>query len=195
MVGLTGTIGAGKGAVASLLVEVGFAYFSLSDRVREEAARHGVQPPSREDLQRIGNEARSTFGPAIWAQRTLEKIDTAKVAKVVIDGIRNPHEARYLQQHARLHLVGVDAPPEVRFKRIRERQRPGDPATLEAFLRIDARDRGAGEAEEGQQVGACLKLADFAIWNDGSLADLRQKVAVMLAEVGVATAGNDLPRA
>jgi dephospho-CoA kinase len=182
-IGLVGSIASGKGEVASLLREVGFAYFSLSDRVREEAARRGLQPPSREDLQQIGNELRSTVGPAVWAQRMLEKAEAAGAVEAVIDGIRNPHEVRYLQQHTRWHFISVDAPADVRFKRMQERQRPGDPETLEAFLQVDARDRGVGEAEEGQQVGACMKLADFAIWNDGSRADLQQKVAAVLSGI------------
>jgi dephospho-CoA kinase len=181
--GLTGTIASGKGAVAALLTEAGFSYFSLSDRVREEASNRGFQAASREELQRIGNELRHSFGPAVWAQRTLQKLETANVREAVVDGIRNPHEAMYLGLHSRLYLIAVDAPADVRFQRIRERHRAGDPETLEDFLRIDARDRGAGEAEQGQQVGACIKLAHFSIWNDGPLATLREKVGAILRQV------------
>jgi dephospho-CoA kinase len=183
LIGLTGTIGAGKGAVALFLMEAGFAYFSLSDQVREEAAKRGLQSPSREQLQRIGNELRNTFGPAVWAQRTLEKVEAANVHQAVVDGIRNPYEARYLQQQGHLYLVAVDAPADLRFKRIRGRQRQGDPETLKAFLSVDARDRGAGESETGQQVDASMKLANLTVYNDGSLKNLQQKVAAMLAEM------------
>jgi dephospho-CoA kinase len=164
-------------------MEAGFVYFSLSDRVREEAARRGLQPASREQLQQIGNELRNTFGPAVWAQRTLEKVEAANVHQAVIDGIRNPYEARYLQQHGHLYLVAVDAPADVRFERMRDRRRQGDPETLEAFLRVDGRDRGAGESEAGQQVNASMKMANLTIYNDGSLKNLQQKVAAMLAEM------------
>src|SRR5256885_15563545 len=58
VIGLTGTIASGKEEVASLLAAAGFESFSLSDRVREEAAQQGFQPPSRTDLQRIGNALR-----------------------------------------------------------------------------------------------------------------------------------------
>jgi len=182
-IGLTGTIASGKEAVASLLGEAGYAYFSLSDRVREEATRQGLQTPSRADLQRIGNEIRHSEGPAAWAKRTLEKIESARVGKAVVDGFRNPHEVAYFRQCAQFYLVAVDAPSAVRFKRFLERQRPGDPRTLAEFLEVDARDRGVGEPEEGQQVGACLQLAQFTLWNDGTLEELRGKLGAVLAQI------------
>jgi len=48
------------------------------------------------------------------------------------------------------------------------RGRPSDPVTLAEFTDIDARDRGRGEPDTGQQVGDCAKLADFRIENDGT---------------------------
>ena len=182
-IGLTGSIASGKEAVASMLIEAGFVYFSLSDRVREEAGRCGFQPPSRRDLQHIGNELRGKFGPTVLAQRTLEKIDAAGVAEVVVDGFRNPHEVECFRQRTRFYLVAVDAPTTTRFERLLERRRPGDPETLPEFLELDARDRGLGESREGQQVGACLKLATFSVWNEGSLEDLRQKLDALLTRI------------
>ena len=181
-VGLTGTIASGKEEVATLFVEAGFAFFSLSDRVKEEAALRGFQRPSRADLQRIGNELRGTFGPAVWAERTYEKIIDAAVRDAVVDGFRNPAEVAHFQQRARFCLVAVDASIEVRFKRLLERGRPGDPTTLAEFSQIDARDRGIGEPAEGQHVGACLQLAQFTILNDGTLAELRANFEALLRE-------------
>lgn len=182
-VGLTGTIASGKEAVAAMFVEAGFAYFSLSDRVKEEAARQGLLPPSRADLQSIGNELRGHFGPAVWAARTYEKIVTAGVREAVVDGFRNPAEVAYFHDRTNFRLVAVDAPTDVRFTRQLERRRPGDPGTWAEFLRLDDRDRGLGEGQEGQQVGACLRLADFTISNDGTLEDLKKKFDPVLSRI------------
>lgn len=183
MIGLTGTIASGKEAAASLLVAAGFTYFSLSDRVREEASRRGVVAASREELQRIGNELRASVGPSIWAARTFERIVAAGVTEAVVDGFRNPQEVTYFRERVGFYLVAVDAPTDLRFRRLRERQRQGDPETRAEFLRLDARDHGVGETEGGQQVGACLKLAQFTLWNDGSLEDLQRELSAVLAEV------------
>ena len=41
IVGLTGTLGAGKDSVAEMLLEHGFTYHSLSDIIRDQMKREG----------------------------------------------------------------------------------------------------------------------------------------------------------
>jgi dephospho-CoA kinase len=139
--------------------------------------------PSRADLQKIGNEMRRFEGPAALAKRTLAKIEASKDKLAIVDGFRNPHEVAHFRQHTKFYLLAIDAPIELRFKRAVERQRPGDPRTLAEFLSLDARDRGEGEPEDGQQVGACLRLADVAIQNDETLLDLKGKVDALLRQI------------
>src|SRR5438552_1897783 len=62
VIGLTGPNAAGKGEAAAYLVRRGYAYHSLSDIVREEAAARGLSH-SREDLIRVGNDLRIAGGP------------------------------------------------------------------------------------------------------------------------------------
>jgi hypothetical protein len=69
----------------------------------------------------------------------------------------------------------------LRFRRQLERQRPGDPSTLDEFRRLDERDQGLGEDRDGQQVGACLRIADVTIVNDGTLGELEAKLEAVLA--------------
>ncbi len=66
IIGLTGPNAAGKGEAARFLREKGYAYHSLSDVVREEATARGLDH-SRENLIRVGNELRQTFGAGILA--------------------------------------------------------------------------------------------------------------------------------
>src|ERR1051325_1865933 len=140
VVGLTGTIASGKEEVASLLAEEGYARFSLSDRVKDEAARRGFARPSREDLQAIGNEVRITSGASVWAEQTLALVESTAAAQAVVDGFRNPHEIAYFRQRTRFFLVAVDAPVDIRLKRLLERRRPGDVSSQEEFARLDAKD-------------------------------------------------------
>ena len=70
VIGLTGPNAAGKGEVAAHLATLGFDIHSLSDVVREEAARQGL-PPDRVHLIRVGNELRRREGPGALAQRIL----------------------------------------------------------------------------------------------------------------------------
>jgi hypothetical protein len=48
------------------------------------------------------------------------------------------------------------------------------------------REWGAGEPCGGQQVGRCLAMADFAIANNGTLAELKARLDEILDKIGAA---------
>ena len=181
IIGLTGTKASGKGEVAEMIKKRGFAYFSLSDRVREEAAARGLANYNVKDLQDIGNDLRKKFGNGILAKRTLE---TAKgTENFIIDGIKNLGEIEELKKYGNFILIAVDALPFERFSRLLRRGRPSDPKTMSEFMKIDERDRGISEADSGQQVAKCMEKANFRIVNNGNIEHLRNKVEVMLSEI------------
>jgi len=177
-VGLTGPNASGKGEVARYLQEVGFASYSLSDGVREEATRQGLDH-SRASLIQVGNWLRERFGPGVLAERALPLLS----GRSVVDSIRNPGEIKVLRSLPYFRLLGVDAPVEIRFDRSRRRGRPGDGATLEEFKKKEALEQ-AGEGS-GQQLRVCLSLADVVICNDGSLEELRTRTREALATFGI----------
>ena len=174
--GLTGSIGSGKGAVADILKEKGFAYFSLSDELREVCKKQGIEP-TRENLQNKGNRLRKEVGSEILAILTTSRIKNDALSDIVIDSIRNPAEVEYLRENLdNFFLLGIDASQKVRYSRLVERAREGDSLSWDKFLEADSRDRGE-EEKSGQAVGSCLSLADNIIYNDGSLEDLAIKVS------------------
>jgi dephospho-CoA kinase len=73
-------------------------------------------------------------------------------------------------------IVGVNAPRELIVSRILKRARPGD-ATDEASIiaKLD-REWGVGEPDDGQQMERCMEKVDILIQNDGTLAELDQKI-------------------
>lgn len=180
VLGVTGPNAAGKGEVCARLKAAGFAVHSLSDVVREEAARQGL-PPEREHLIRIGNELREAGGPGALAERILPRLGRLDV----VDSIRNPAEVVALRRRADFLLLGVTAPAELRFERSLQRARPGDPATFEEFLRRERQENASDP--RGQQLEATFRLADRVMVNDGSLEGLRDRVAAVLADLGVGT--------
>jgi len=170
IIGLTGTKAAGKGAVSEILKEKGFIYSSLSDRVREEADKRGLIEGKRTvtDLQNIGNDLRKKEGLGTLARRTLDTPNVRVAENIVIDGIRNPGEIEVFREYDEqgFWLIAVDAPQEVRFKRLLKRGRNSDPKEWEGFLVVDKRDVGSGEVTSGQQVGKCIESADYLFWKD-----------------------------
>jgi dephospho-CoA kinase len=177
---LTGPNAAGKGEAAAHLAKRGFSIHSLSDVVREAARDRGF-PPEREHLIRIGNDLRREDGPGVLAQRLLPRL----VGRSVADSIRNPAEVEVLREGLeRFVLVGIEASPEARFRRIVARGRPGDPRTMKEF---EERERQENASDpNSQQLSATFRMADVVVDNSGTLEDLAARIDRVLIRAGVA---------
>jgi dCMP deaminase len=171
IIGLTGPNASGKGEAAEYLRSKGFIYYSLSDILREEGKRLGIEP-LRENLIDLGNRMRKENGPAALAVLLSKKI--LKNKDYIVDSIRNPAEIETLRKLGGFILLGLDAPIETRFKRSTERNRAGDALTLEDFKVKEARENKPDI--ENQQLKKCLDMADIVIINDSSLKDLYNKI-------------------
>ena len=169
LIGLTGTNGAGKGEAAAYFVAKGYAYFSLSDIIREELQARG-EAVSRDKLIRTGNDLRGRFGPDVLARRTVAKVG----GPAVIDSIRNTAEVAFLRRQEGFVLLAIDAPVEVRFARVAARGRDESAADLESFRKKEEQERTGGAT--AQQLEACMAAADRLILNDGTIPDLHRKL-------------------
>lgn len=168
VIGLVGPIASGKGFLGKYLENRGFCYTSTSDRVRDEAHRQGISP-TRENLQDIGNQLRENFGVEVLVVRCLTLISN-EADLVVIDGMRNPGEVRFVKEQLGGCIIGLDAPEELRLKWYLERaKRRGEDGVTEAdFWKANNRDLGIGENSFGQQGSATFMMSDRVIFNDGS---------------------------
>src|SRR5438132_776079 len=90
VIGLTGHIGVGKTSVATFLEERGFVRVTLSDLLRDEAARRGIAA-TRSNLQDLGNALRVELGSGVLVGRAIAANHEAR-SGLVIDGVRNPGE-------------------------------------------------------------------------------------------------------
>ncbi len=182
IIGLTGTLAAGKGTVAEFFKKKGFVYFSLSDELREKAKEVGVAV-SRQNLQELGNKLRREKGEGVLAEIIKDKILHYDYINVIVDGLRNPAEIDVVKKLTPFFLIAVDAPPEIRFERMKKRNRENDPQTWEDFLKLDEKDKGNNEDESGQFVSKCMKEADFILVNNGNFHQLYEKLEVIYKEI------------
>ncbi len=176
LIGLTGPNASGKGEVVKFLKGKGFYPCSLSDVIREEVSKRGLGI-TRERLIEVGTELRRENGNGVLADRILDGIEEDK--NYVIDSFRHPDEVKKFQTRPDFSLLLIQADPEVRFARIRERERESDPATLEEFLDLEKRE-AASQDSQGQQLTACEAMAEFKIANNGSLPELTQQISGLL---------------
>jgi len=180
VIGLTGKYAAGKGTVAQLLMSRGYRYHSLSDILREELEARDV-PESRGALLELGNALREEGGPGVLAERLLSRLRDGH--NHVVDSIRNPAEVAVLRRLDEFVLLGVDADVALRFKRLRQRGRTGDPEDLDTFLALEARET-RGDNPNAQRLEDTFGLADHIVFNDNTEAALAESVTSLLEKIG-----------
>lgn len=172
-IGLTGTNAAGKGEAAAFFQEKGFAYFSLSDVIRDKLAYKGLTA-TRDNLIKEGNDLREKGGADVLARRIFEKVS----GKAVIDSIRNPHEIKFLRSKEGFILLAIDAPVKVRFERARLRGREESASTLSQFIAKEREEMT--DRDIGQQLLNCMGMADYIVTNNTDLKDFHKKLEQFL---------------
>lgn len=165
IIGVTGNNGSGKDTFANYLVSSrGFIHISLSDFIREETIKRGLEL-ARHNLHQVGNEMREASGPAVLANMALDKMDESK--NYVVTSIRNPNEIIALRKAGNFVLVAVDAPAETRFRRIIERNRKNEKEIIsfEEFKKFEAAELES-QSSSSQQIKECINMAQFNVDND-----------------------------
>jgi len=177
IIGLTGTNAAGKTTIIDYLNSRNFENHSLSDILREDLSSIGLEH-TRENLIHIGNELREKYGASILADRIKMKLSSKNT---VIDSIRNSFEVQSLRQLDNFFLIAVDAPVEVRYQRAMDRKRMENIASLDEFIEMENKEKSFDMNH--QNIAACMELADFKIYNDCDLNELRKKVDDILHQL------------
>lgn len=172
-------MGSGKGEAAESIRKMGFRYISLSDMVREEAAKRG-QPVNRHTMQDIGNSLRQSFGAGILGKRVYQMIKSSNYQKWVIDGIRNPAEVKELKKLKKFYLLGIESDMEIILCRLISRQRSMDQADQTELEQRLSREWGTGEPKDGQQVGKCMEMCDFRLTNNQSIQEFHQSIQELI---------------
>lgn len=182
IIGLTGRNAAGKTTAGEFLKSKGFESLSLSDAIREEAKKRGLES-TRENLIALGNELREQYGPSALADLTVAKMKADR--NYVVDSVRHPAEALALKRAASsFSLFHIFAPMEVRFARTKARNRQGDGRTLQEFIALEEREFASSNTA-AQQLLECERMADKMVENTGDLKAFQMKLEQALAEVRV----------
>ncbi len=179
IIGVVGTLAAGKTTTIEILHKEGFRTLTLSDFLREKARARRLKT-GREALYSLGNELRAKFGPAALMQEALNRMEGHR-GDYAIDGLRTPAEIALLRTLPGAIVIGVDAKQELRFSRAKERQerlgREENASTMEEFLAQEERENSADSYRP--QLRKVLASADALVRNDGTREQLR--VAVLSA--------------
>ncbi len=179
-IGITGLYCSGKDSVAEMLIKKGFGHLSLSDAVRDEMKKQGIEI-TRDNLIKFANQMREKEGNGIFARIVARVIEKNELNHVVITSIRHPEEIKELEKLPNFFMISVDSPIDIRFKRALERNRENEPKTLKDFkAHEDFERKGKGNQ---QQIDVCIKQSRIHVLNDSTTKELQHKVEKLLEDL------------
>ena len=174
VIGITGTIGAGKGTVVERLVEYNFVHYSARTLLNEMIAEQGL-PPGRDSLRVVANALRKARGPAAVIELLFAQAQ-AVGKDAVIESVRTEGEIEALRKTGLpFTLLAVDADQRTRYERIASRGTSTDTVSFEEFCAQEAKEMSSTEAHE-QNLSRCMSLADVTLLNNGSQAQFAQRI-------------------
>jgi dephospho-CoA kinase len=190
-VGLTGGVASGKSTVSALLRELGAVVIDADQLAREVVARGTpglekvVEAFGTDVLTAEGEMDRAKVGTIVFADEERRRVLESIVHPLVFERIVAlesaageadlvVHDIPLLAESGRAAtfdaVIVVDAPPEVQVERM-----VGD----RGWTRADAEARIAAQATREDRRA----IATYVIDNTGTLDDLRQRVAEVVAEL------------
>jgi len=181
IIGITGTLGAGKGTIVNFLEkEKGYAHFSVRAFIAEEIIRRGMEV-NRDSMVLVANDLRKNNSPSYITDCLYERALSIG-RNSIIESIRTPGEIYSLRQKGNFYLFAIDADPQIRYERVRRRQSETDNISYETFLDNEQREMNSVDPNS-QNVGRCMELADYKLWNNGTMEQLNQQVEAILLKI------------
>lgn len=178
ILGITGSFGAGKGAVVEYLSKKGFNHYSASGFLAEEIVRRNM-PLNRDSMTVVANDLRATHGPS-YIIDSLYMRAQEKGGNAIIESLRAVAEVRRIRELGGV-VLGVDAPAELRYQRTRSRQSEKDDVTYEKWLAQEQAEMNPDDPTK-QDIFGALAESDAVIQNEGTMEELHEKVEQFLRD-------------
>lgn len=174
IVGITGTLGAGKGTIVRYLTDnLHFKHFSVRDFVKQEIISRGL-PVNRDNMVRVANNLRAVYSPSYIVDELYNQACRSG-DDAVIESIRTPGEVESLRKKGSFWLFAVDADAALRYQRIVVRNSETDDISFETFLENEQREYTSDDPNK-QNLKKCMEMADFRFTNNGTIGELHLQV-------------------
>ena len=152
-----------------------FIRISTGDFIRGYVIGNGLGSTDRSNLNKVSTEARRKFGAA-WPVPEILQQQYGSKPRLVLVGPRLPAEAEPVIKLGG-KIIAVRCPIHIRYERARAnvRNRPEDNVSFDEFKAIEERE-SVNTDPYAHNLSALLKMAHFTIQNDGTEAQLYQRI-------------------
>lgn len=181
IIGITGTLGSGKGTIVKYLVkEKAFIHYSVREYLLKEIRDKNL-PENRDSMVMVANELRKNNSPSFITDQLYEQA-SKQLHNVIIESIRTPGEAESLRSKGAFYLFAVDADPETRYDRIKLRNSETDQIDYDTFIANEKREMTTTDPNK-QNLKKCREMADYIFLNNGNRDDLFQAVENVIQKI------------
>lgn len=179
IIGITGTIGAGKGEVVEYLIQQKqFVHVSARSIWTLELEKRGMLV-NRDTMTVLANQLRAEHGADYFVKRALQEVDDHE--NVVIESVRTVAELELLHQQGAL-VLAVDADQQLRYQRIHGRGSALDDITFDDFVRQEQTEMLNVDPAK-QNLAKVMEMSDHTIVNEGTLNELHQQIEEVLNKI------------
>lgn len=166
IVGITGTLGAGKGTIVDYLInKYHYSHFSVRDYLTQELIKSN-RLVNRDTMTELANQLRAENSPSFIVEQLFDQ--ALKIGKnCIIESIRTPGEVISLRSKGNFKLFAVDADPQIRYERIKIRNSSTDQVSFETFIENERREMSSTDPNK-QNISWCIEHADFKFKNNNN---------------------------
>ncbi len=177
IIGITGTLGSGKGTVVEYLQSKGYTHYSSSSTLKRILTERGLAH-DREHMSALAEELAKAYDGGVLGMNIAQaEKDGAK--NVVLEAIHRTSEADFVRSKGG-KIWGVDADLEIRYQRtILRKEGEKDAVTFERFKESVAREE-EGKRDLSSNIRAVLDSADVVLMNNGTKLDLDKEIEAAL---------------
>lgn len=172
IIGITGTLGAGKGTIVEYLKKNGFKHYSVREFLIEEIEERGL-PVNRDSMVLVANQIREMNSPSYIIEKLFD-IAQKNGGDAIIESVRTIGEVEALKNKGG-YVIAIDAIPSIRYVRIVTRQSETDNVSYEQFLEDEKREMSSEDPNK-QNLSRCIEMADFLITNNSDFNSLYKQI-------------------
>lgn len=181
IIAFVGMSGSGKSVAVDFLTDKGIPKVYFGGMIYKEMEKRGIErTPDGESEKKFREMIRETEGKDWVVKQVIDEVYNLADAgqkRIVLDGVYSWTEMKTLKHEfpGAMTFIAIVVPKRLRYKRVASR--PDRP-----FNEEEIKERDRSEIENLEKGGP-IAAADYYVLNDGTVDDMKKKLAEILEEI------------